>query len=202
MGRIGRGRATVLGAGILGLAATGMAHAQMPPEAAEIGRCVCMDREVQRLSADMAAKMAALDRLNQRVAALTERLRQERGTLDVNDPAAVERFKALLEERDAVWKRSVGAVWRAADDAVRRYDAVVREYNGSCAHRLFDSVLLRQLQATATCAAPGYGPPPGPTESEYPPPPGYGPPPPRSEFPPAPPPPPEPGYPPAPPPPR
>lgn len=184
------GRAPAVGAGILGLVLAGAAYAQTPPEAAEIGRCVCMDREVQRLSADMAAKTAALHRLDQRVAALTARLQRERRTIDVNDPAAVERFKELLEERDAVRKRSVGDVWKAADDAVRRYDAVVQEYNGSCAHRLFDSVLLHQIQATATCSEPGYGPPPGPAESEYPPPPAYGPPPSEPGFPPAPPPPP------------
>lgn len=175
MAAIGAGRAAALGVGIIVLAVSGAAHAQMSPEAAEIGRCVCMQREVSRLGAEMAAKRAALHRLDQRVAALDARLRAARRSLDVNDPAAVERYKALLAERDAAWRRSVGVVWRAADEAVARYDAVVQEYNGSCAHRLFNSVLLHQMEATMTCPAPGYGPPPGPPESEYPPgPPGAG----------------------------
>jgi hypothetical protein len=190
MARIGMGRAAALGAGIAFLAASGAAHAQMPSEAAEIGRCLCMHREISRLSAEMTEKMAALRRLDRRVAALAARLRAERRTLDVNDPAAVERYKALLAEHDSARRRSVGVVWKAADEAVRRYDAVVREYNGDCAHRLYNSVLLARIRATLTCPAPGYGPP-GPAESEYPPAPGYGPP--ESGFPS--------GFPPAPPPP-
>lgn len=197
MARIaGQVRAAALGVGIVGLALTGTARAQMPPAAAEISQCLCMDQEVQRLSAEMTAKMAALHSLNRRVAALNGQLRRERRVINVNDPVEVERYKALLERRDAARKGALGSVWRAADEAVRRYDAVVREYNGSCAHRLFDPVLLRQVRATLSCTAPGYGPPPGPAESEAPPPTGYGPPgseypptPPGTEFPPAPPPP-------------
>lgn len=176
MARIaGRVGAAALGVGIVGLALAGTAQAQMPPEAAEISHCLCMDQEVQSLSADMTAKMAALRELNQRVAGLNEQLRRERRVINVNDPGEVERYKALLEERDAARKGALGSVWQAADEAVRRYDAVVREYNGSCAHRLFDPVLLRQVRATLSCTAPGYGPPPSPAESEAPPP-GYGPP--------------------------
>lgn len=177
MARIaGRAGVAALGIGVVGLALTGTAQAQMPPEAAEIGHCLCMDQEVQSLSADMTAKMAALRDLNQRVAALNARLRRERRVINVNDPAEVERYKALLERRDAARKGALGSVWQSADEAVRRYDAVVREYNGSCAHRLFDPVLLRQVRATLSCTAPGYGPPSGPTELEAPPPAGYEPP--------------------------
>jgi hypothetical protein len=188
MARIGVGRATALGAGIAFLAISGVAHAQMPSEAAEISSCLCMHQEISRLSADMAAKMGALQRLNRRVADLAARLRDERSTLDVNNPAAVEHYKALLEEHDSLRRASVGPVWKAADDAVARYDAVVRQYDGSCAHRLYDSVLLNQIRATLSCPAPGYGPPPGPPEAGYTPAPGYGPPAaPESGYPPGPP---------------
>jgi hypothetical protein len=186
MARIGARRTAVLGAGIAGLLMSGAAHAQMPTEAAEINRCLCMQREISQLSAEMSAKMAALRRADRRVAALSARLRRERPTLDVNNPAAVEHFKVLLAERDSAWKDSVGPVWRAANDAVARYNARVREYDDSCAHRLFDSVLMRQIAATLTCPAPGYAPSPA-----YTPAPGYAPYPPSG--------PPEPEYPPAPP---
>jgi hypothetical protein len=183
MAQIGARRAAVLGAGIVGLAITGTARAQpLPSEAAEINRCLCMEQQISQLSADMSAKMTALHRTDQRLADLTAELREERVGLHVNDPAAVEHYKVLLEEHDATWKNAVGPVWAAANDAVARYNATVREYNGSCAHRLFDSVLMRQVQATLTCQAPGYPPPPAytptppaPSESEYPPaPPGPG----------------------------
>lgn len=213
MAGIGARRAAVLGAGIVVLAVSGAARAQVPPEeaaeATEIQRCLCLQREVSQLAAEMAARRAALRRANQRFADLDAQLRRERASLDVNDPVALERYKRLLEERDAAWKDSVGPVWAAANDAVARYNARVREYDNSCAHRLFDSVLMRQIQATLTCQAPGYAPPSGPPEPEYPPPAGYPPPPapPEAGYPPAPayPPPPAPPpseYPPYPPPPR
>jgi hypothetical protein len=192
----------LLGAGLVGLAMSGAAHAQPPSEAAEINRCLCMQQQISRLSAEMSAEMAALRRTDRRLADLNAQLRRERPVLHVNNPAAVEHFKVLLEERDATWKDAVGPVWTAANDAVALYNARVREYNDSCAHRLFDSVLMRQIRATLTCQAPGYGPPPGPAESKYPPAPAYTPPgPPASEYPPPatypPPSPPESGYPPA-----
>jgi hypothetical protein len=167
------------------LAVSGAAHAQPPSEAAEIDRCLCMQQQISQLSAEMSAKMAALRRTDRRLAELNTQLRRERPVLDVNDPAAVEHFKVLLEERDATWKDSVGPVWTAANDAVALYNARVREYNDSCAHRLFDSALMQQIRATLTCRAPGYGPPPGPAESEYPPAPVYTPPSPSESYPPA-----------------
>jgi hypothetical protein len=174
MAQLGARRAAVLGAGIVGLAITGAARAQMPPGAAGVDRCLSMRQEISQLSAEMSAKMAALHGTDQRLAALTAQLRQERVGLHVNDPAAVEHYKMLLEEHDATWKNAVGPVWAAANDAVARYNASVREYNGNCTHA-----------------------PPGPSESEYPPPPTYAPPPgpSQSEYPPAPP---APGYPPPP----
>lgn len=198
MARSGIGRAAVLGAGVLGLLLPAAAQAQMPPEAAEIGRCLCTRQEIARLSAAMSARMAALREADARVSALDARLRRERPGLDVNDPAAVEHYKALLQRRDSAWKGSVGPVWRAANAAVARYNRLVRRYNGNCGHRLFDSALLRQVRATLTCQAPGYPPPaygppgpPGPPGSEYlpPAPPEAGfppPPPPATGFPPPP----------------
>jgi hypothetical protein len=185
MARIGARRAAVLGIAITGLAAAGAARAQMPPEAAELNSCLCMQQEISRLSAEMAEKMTVLRDTDRRIAALAAQLRRERPDLDVNNPAAVEHYKALLEEHDALRKSAIGPVWAAANDAVARYNARVREYDGSCAHRLFNSVLMRQIQASLTCQAPGYAPP-VPAESEYPPAPAYAPPPapPESEYPP------------------
>jgi hypothetical protein len=175
----------LLGAGLVGLAVSGAAQAQPPSEATEIDRCLCMQQQISQLSAEMSAKMAALRRTDRRLAELNAQLRGERPVLDVNDPAAVEHFKVLLEERDAVWKDSVGPVWTAANDAVALYNVRVREYTNSCAYRVFDPALTRQVRATLTCQAPGYAPPPGPAESEYPPAPAYTPSAPPASYPPA-----------------
>lgn len=189
MAQIGfRPTAAVLGAAILGVTMGGIAHAQRPYEAAAIQHYLCLRQEISRLSADMSAKRARLQNIDRRVAELTARLRRERGRINVNNPNAVEHFKALLHQRDAAYRASVGAVWKATRAAVARYDAAVREYNTEDAHRLWDPVLLRHVEATLTCpgsgyAAPGGYPPPGyaPRPSNYAqpyagyPPPAYGP---------------------------
>jgi hypothetical protein len=175
MVQIGVRHASVLGAAIFGLAAAGAARAQAPSEAIAINRCLCMQQEISQLSANMSEKMTELHRIDQRLAFLSEELRRERVDLDVNNPTAVEHYKALLEEHDAIRRRSVGPVWTAANDAVARYNASVREYNVSCSHSLFNSVLLQQIRATLTCPAPGYALP-APAPAEYSPAPGYMPP--------------------------
>jgi hypothetical protein len=192
--QIGGRRTTVLGAGIACLVISGAAHAQGPSEAAEINRCLCLRQEIAQLSAEMSAKMGALRSTDERLSDLDAQLRRERPGLDVNDPAAVEHYKALLEERDSTWNNSVGAVWTAANDAVARYNGRVRDYDDSCVNRPFSPALAQPIGATLTCQAPGYPPtpayrtPPGPPASAYPPAPAYPPPPAPSEsqYPPAP----------------
>jgi hypothetical protein len=81
--------------------APGAAKAQVPPEVADITACLCLQREVSALSADMNAKKQALDTLTQQLADLDSQLARERSALNVNNPDAVARYKALLERRDA-----------------------------------------------------------------------------------------------------
>lgn len=176
----------LLGAGIVGLAMAGAAHAQQPYEAAAIRSYLCFRQEVSRLSATMSARMARLHAIDRRVAALTARLRRDRSRVNVNNPAQVEEYKELLHRRDAAYRASIGPTWKAANAAVRRYDAAVHQYNARYAHRLWDPVLLRRAEATLSCpggyarpatypppayGAPGYMPPPGYPAPEYRPPP-------------------------------
>ena len=76
---------------------------------------------------------------------------RERSTIDVNNPDAVARFKALLERRDAAYRQSVGPVHADATQSTARYNARVNEYNARCANRPFNSVLVAQIQPTLSC---------------------------------------------------
>lgn len=150
---ISRGRALLVGSGLLFLAASGATQAQMPPEAAAISTCLCMERDIATLSHEMQAKGGALRDAQQRLADLTEQLQRDRG-YDVNDPEAVARYKALLERHDAAYRQSVGPVVSEAREATARYNAEVNEYNAQCANHPFDSLLMAQIRATLTCAPP------------------------------------------------
>jgi TolA-binding protein len=153
IGSIGVCRATFLAAGLLLLAGANAARAQVPVSAdpAEITACLCQQQGVAALSSDMSGKTQALAAIRQQLADLDSRLARARSNVDVNNPDSVARYKALLEERDAAYRRSTGPVVANADQATSRYNALVNEYNGHCANRMFDSVMMAQIQAHLSC---------------------------------------------------
>jgi hypothetical protein len=149
---IGYVRWIVLGLGCAALFSSGMARAQvLPPEPAEITACLCLQQATVALSADMNAKNQALDMASRQLADLDAQLARERSTLDVNNPDAVARYKALLERRDAAYRQSIGPVHADATQAVARYNANVNEYNARCANRPFNSALVAELQVRLMC---------------------------------------------------
>jgi hypothetical protein len=152
MGRIGYRHATVLGFGILACCAAGEARAQVPipNEPAEINACVCLQLASAAQAADKDAKSQAWAAANQRLTDLDAQLASERARIDVNNPQSVARYKALLEQHDAVYGRISPAQSQAAE-AVARYNATVDEHNRRCAGRPFNSDLVAQIQAHPNC---------------------------------------------------
>ena len=133
--------------------AAGVAEAQVliPNEPAEINACVCMQLASGALAADKDAKSQAWAAASQQLADLNAQLASARSAIDVNNPEAVARFKALLQRRDAAYGQ-ISPAQSAAADAVARYNASVGEYNQRCAGRPFNSDLVAQIQARPNCA--------------------------------------------------
>jgi len=154
-------RAIALRASLVALAmiggGTSAARAQTPSyppppsTAAEVAHCLCLRQAVDVLGRDMAAKQAALEQIHQELGRIDAQLQSERARIDVNDTRSVARFRQLLDRRDALFRRSTGAVIADTRAAVERYNARVNEYNARCANRPTDPVLLSQVQATLTC---------------------------------------------------
>jgi hypothetical protein len=150
---IGWTRGMALGWGLLAVLAPGTARAQvpLPPEVAEITACLCLQRAVSTFSAEMTAKKQALDAVTQQLSDLDSQLARERSAINVNNPDAVARYKALLERRDAAYRQSIGPVHADASQATARYNARVSEYNARCANRPFNSALVAQMQVNLVC---------------------------------------------------
>ncbi|MGA7261269.1 MAG: hypothetical protein WA709_25505 [Stellaceae bacterium] len=144
-------RGMALGWGLVAALAPGAARAQVPPEAVEITACLCLQRAVSALSAEMNAKNQALNAVTQQLADLASQLARDRSTVNVNDPDAVARYKALLERHDAAYRQSIGPVHAEAEQATARYNARVSEYNARCANRPFNSAIVAQLQVNLVC---------------------------------------------------
>ena len=81
-------------------------------------------------------------------------LAAERTSMDVNNPAAVARFRELLERRDTLFQQSKGAGFSELRAATDRYGARVQDYNARCAGRPMEPGLLAQAQATHACPPP------------------------------------------------
>ena len=122
MRRVGFCHATVVGFGILAFCGVGAARAQVPYEPAEINACVCLQLASAALAADKDAKSQRLAAANQQLADLDAQLAAARSRIDVNNP-----------------------------DAVARYNATVDEHNRRCAGRPFSSDLVAQIQAHPNC---------------------------------------------------
>jgi hypothetical protein len=144
---------TLFGIGLLALAGPSAAQAQAPisSDPAEITYCLCLSQGVATLSSDMSAKTQALAAVRQHLADLDGQLARERPTVDVNNPDAVARYKALLEQRDGAYKQSIGPVVSDADQATARYNSHVNQYNARCANHLFNSEVMASIQAHLSC---------------------------------------------------
>jgi hypothetical protein len=125
----------------------------LPPEVAEIGACVCLRQTVDVIRGDMDGKQQALADVRARLEEATRRLEAERSRIDVNDSAAVARFRQQVEQRDALFKRSGSAVSEAGV-AVERYNTRVGQYNARCANRPLDPAIVARIQPTLSCPPP------------------------------------------------
>ncbi len=123
----------------------------LSPEMAEIRACLCLQQAVSALSAEMNAKRQALDTVTRQLSDLNSQLARDKTTINVNNPDAVARYKALLERRDAAYRQSIGPVHAEAADATARYNARVNEYNARCANRPFNSAIVAQMQVNLVC---------------------------------------------------
>ncbi len=172
MGRGMRYRALVLWAGVAAVAAACPAVAQAPyyprpappyaaaplpalsGEAGDIAACLCLQQAVGTLGADMAATQRSRDAVNDELSRLDAEMQRARAGMNVNDPAAVARFRQLLEQRDAAFRRSTGLVTGDLSSVTARYNQRVNEYNARCANRPRDPGLVASVQATLSCPSP------------------------------------------------
>jgi hypothetical protein len=121
------------------------------PEAADIAACLCLQRAVDAAGTTMGDSQRAYDASRQEVAGLDTQLQSARASLNVDDSAAVARFRQLLERRDAVFRQSSGPLFAQYSNAVARFNERSGEFNARCANRPTNPVLLSQVQATLVC---------------------------------------------------
>ena len=139
-------------AGLAGAVVMFPAMAQVP---VPVGPdCVCLRIAVDALGANLAATRQSYDGMQAEIGQIDNQLAAERSTMDVNNPAAIARFRQLLERRDTLFEQSKGPGFSALSAAADRYGARVQDYNARCAGRPMDPGVLAQARAVGACPPP------------------------------------------------
>jgi hypothetical protein len=146
----------VLWAGIVAVAASSPAAAQVPPlpPEAELAACLCLGQAVSALGAGMEAQQRSFAAIQDELTRLDAQLQSERARMDVSNPEAVARFRQVLAQRDAAFQRSTALATGELNGATESYNARVNEYNARCANRPRDPGLVPRVQATLSCPPP------------------------------------------------
>jgi hypothetical protein len=137
--------------GLIVLAAAPPVRAQVPPEAADIASCLCLQQAVNALGGDLSGRQGAYQAAQDELARIDAQLQSARAGVDVNNPTAVAQFRQLLERRDAAFRRSTSLATGDLHGITERYNARAGEYNARCANRPRDPRLLESVRATLSC---------------------------------------------------
>ena len=150
---IGIRSAVAFGLVLVTAAVLGPAAAQMSSDPAEIGACLCLEQAVATMARSMDDKTRALAAVRQHLADLDGELARERPLVDVNNQNSVDRYKALLDQRDAAYRESIGPIVSEVDQAIARYGALVGQYDRQCALHSFNSDVMNEMRAHLSCPA-------------------------------------------------
>lgn len=145
--------ASFLLAGLAGW--TGSAPAQqMTYSTSEIRACLCAQRAVASLSAQMKAHVGAYQSKRDEVDLLNREVEEARTRVNVNDQSDVESFRALLDKRDAAALDLSNRVSPQYSAIVSRYNEAAEENNAYCTGKLFDREQIATVSMTLSCPRP------------------------------------------------
>ncbi len=117
----------------------------------EISHCLCQNRAVDELKAELDREFRRYEDARQRYAVLEDQVEATRARMDVHDREQIESFQRLLDQRDAAQRTFQDQATPAYNAIVERYNSAVESYNASCADTVFDPVVLEQVQRSLYC---------------------------------------------------
>jgi hypothetical protein len=130
------------------------AGAQVLTAPQEVARCICADRAVKMLGEEVAARNRIYEDLRQQLASADAELDRLRQTMNVNDPAQVDAFRAKFDQRNQLFGRSSGEAAGDYRTTVERYNRAVAEFNNNCSGRILDSGVIASVTPTLACPVP------------------------------------------------
>jgi len=117
----------------------------------DIAACLCENQNVSQLKTELDQQKQAYDAAKADYDGLSAQAESSRGQVNVNDSNSIAAYRQLLERRDTAeyhFKVEVAPPYAAA---VTRYNQAVQAYNTGCATKMYDSVVLAEVQKTLYC---------------------------------------------------
>lgn len=117
----------------------------------EIAACLCLNQGLQRQEGEVSSARALYEALRASIATQTAALNAKRSAVNVNDPAAVDAFRAEMEKRDDDEVRLEQEVYPALQTKIAAYNTGIADYGRQCGGRSIDEPVLKSVQSTLVC---------------------------------------------------
>ena len=117
----------------------------------DIATCLCMNQKVTQLRGDLDRQKQVYDIAKGDYDGLSAQAETQRGQVNVNDSNSITAYRQLLERRDAAEYHYKVEVEPAYAAGVADYNKAVEAYNTSCGSKMYDSVVLAEVQKTLYC---------------------------------------------------
>jgi hypothetical protein len=119
-----------------------------------IGRCLCLQQELDARASAVTGAKANLDQARGAADHLTQDVERQRSQVPANDAAAVAAFTDLLHRSEDAAARLNSAQIPAYNAAVSAYNRSTDAYTRECAGKSFDVAALDKAKTNLVCPKP------------------------------------------------
>jgi peptidoglycan hydrolase CwlO-like protein len=119
-----------------------------------IAQCLCERQRLDTLQQTIDQRRQSYQTGQQSLASLDHELESRRSSMNVEDPAQVDAYKQLLQQRDSAAAALPNHLIPDYNAAVARYNAARSDYDSRCAGESFDQAAYDRVQATLSCPKP------------------------------------------------
>ncbi len=120
----------------------------------QIEACLCKEQAVSTLAGKVSEQNRLYEEKRKALDALDKEVQTRRTEINASNPAEVDAFKHLLDERDHAAESFAGEVTRNYSEMVTRYNEAVAAYNASCAGKAYDPDQLDDIRSNLSCPQP------------------------------------------------
>ncbi len=140
-----------LAAGLCCLAAAALAQTPVLTSRDDVAVCLCLNQSVASRSGALGQRRADYEHAQQEVTHLQGEVDAQRPTVDINNPAAIDAFRAKVLQLDKLRQSMQDTALPAYQSAVAAYNQRVEEFSQRCAGRAMDPGVEAQVRQTLVC---------------------------------------------------